>query len=522
MPLPVLSIEEEGERNYGSLNISDYSSRAVPSVRGVEEEGHSTHTLHPATDTEPLTCARDQTASPGCGSHVEGDKSGLPQFIMPLAPFCHTCLGNAPQQPINCTLPGDHLRTFTNSHGSIIAALLPPYARNHLKTHQEPPVAKEPGEHVTCELRSPTDTSGTSTSPESSSPAYASSSSDEQAAVADSCPGKCVDQESLHKASEFSKKCTKQLIATGERFTVLEQERVASLTLDLDYSPYQPQCVARHDPLTTAKPKSEKEHRHSSTMPHKTSKAATGKGRSRHKDKSGGHHSTTHASKKQENVHPKSQNSSVLEDESCEDGAVTVIETIVITEKITPKTHGKKKKKHHQAAATGKTEAVPLAEVENGAKQKIANDKVISVEPSVHMDSGAKQKTMVKTDTLEAKLAQRNSKGSDKSVVHIKKDTLISDVSGAPKLLEDSGNKADIKSDNIRPVTRDKHGVLPTESKLQKLKGAFETRKEGNVVHKKAYSDVVKEKKLPPKQGREDQVILNFDKVHQFTFARCY
>lgn len=503
MSLPVLSIEEEGERNYGSLNISDYSSRAVPSVWGVEKEGHSTHTLHLATDTGALTCGLDQAVSPGCGSHVELDKSVGPQFITPLAPICHT---NTPQQLINCTLPGDHLgRTYTNSHGSIIAALLPPYARNHLKTHQEPPVVKEPGEHVKRELGSSSDTSDTSTSPESSSPVYASSSSDEQTAAADSCPEKRVDQESLCKASEFSKKCTKQLIATGERFIVLEQERVASLTLDLEYSPYQPQCVVRHDPLTSAKPKSEREHRESATMPHKTSKAATGKGRSRHKEKSGGHHSTMHPSKKQENVHPKSQNSSVLADESCEDGAVTVIETIVITEKVTPKAHGKKKKKHHQAAATGKAEAVPLAEVENGAKQKTAIDKIINVEPSMHMDSGAKQKPMGKTDTLEARLAQRNNKGSDKSVVHIKNDTLISDVSAAARLLEDSAGKADSKkSDNLRPVTRDKHGVLPIESKLQKLKCNFESRNEGNVAHKKAYSEVVKEKKVAPKQGTED------------------
>lgn len=499
--LPVLSIEEEGERNYGSLNISGYSSRAVPLACGEEEEEaaaeENIHSPRLATDTGPLTCGLGQTASPEGGSHVEADKSELPQFITPRAPFCHTCLGNSPQQLINCTLPGDHLgRSYTNSHGSIIASLLPPYARNHLKTHQELP---EPGQHVTCKLRSPSDTSDTSTSPESSSPAYVSSSSDEQAAVADSCPDKCADQESLHKTYDFGEECAKQLIATGERFAVSEQERVASLTLDLDYSPYLPHCVVRHDP--TAKSKSEKEQRQSSTMPHRTSKTAEGKGRSRHKEKSGGHHSTTHASKKRENVQPKSQNSSVLAAESCEDGAVTVIETIVITEKITPKAHGKKKKKHHQSASTGKTEAVPLAEVENGAKQKTTHDKVINIESTLHMDSGAKQKTMGKTDTFEAKLAQRTSKGLDKPVVHIKKDTLISDVAVAPRLLEDSGSKADSKN-NIRRATGDKHGVLPIESKLQKLKGTFESRMEGNVVHKKAYSEVVKEKKPPPKQGR--------------------
>ncbi|KAG5272201.1 hypothetical protein AALO_G00162760 [Alosa alosa] len=509
--LPVLSIEEEGERSYGSLNISDYSSRAVPTVR--LEGGHSVYTTRSATDTGPLTCSSDQTGSPGCGSQLQREKSGFPQFIMPLAPLCHSSLGNTLQTPINCSLPGDHLgarglpeepHTWINSHGSILASLLPPYARNHLKSHLKLPTAKKPGEHVTCELRSPSDTTDTSTSRESSSPAYASSSSDEQAALTDLCSDKCADQESLRKASDLSKECTKLLIATGERFAVSEQDRVACLTLDTNYSPYLPQCVVRHDPLNTAKPKSEIEQIQSAAMSHKTSKAAEGKGRFRHKDKSGGHHSTAHVSKKQENVHPKFQSSSSLADASCEDGTVTVIETIVITEKITPKAQGKRKKKHHQAVATGKTEAVPLAEVENGAKQKTASDQISTTEPSVRMDSGVKQKTVGaknNTDTFETRLAQRNSKGLDKPVAHAKKETLLSDISAAPRLLEENAGKPKSKkNDYIRHPTREKHEVLPVESKLQRLKSSFEC-KDGNVVHKKAYSDVVREKIHAPKLG---------------------
>ncbi|XP_062409556.1 alpha-protein kinase 2 [Sardina pilchardus] len=508
----VLSIEEEGERSYGSLNISDYSSRSVPTAWSEGE--HSVYAQRSATDTGPLTCSSDQTGSPGCESQLQEENCGLPQFIMPLAPICHTSLGNTAQPPINCSLPGDHFgardlpedpRTWKHLHGSILASLLPPYARNRLTSHLKLPVAKKTGDHVTCELRSSSDTTDTSTSRESSSPAYGSSSSDEQVILTDPCSDKCVDQESLRKASDLSKECTKLLLATGERFAVSEQDRVACLTLDTNYSAYLPQCVVRHDPLITAKPKSEIEQTKSATMSHKTSKAAEGKARFRHKDKSGGHHSTAHVSKKQENVHPKFQSTSSLADASCEDGTVTVIETIVITEKITPKAQGKKKKKHHQATPIGKTEAVPLAEVENGAKQKTASDKISTIEPSVRVDSAVKQKTegaKSKTETLETKLAQRNNKSLDKPVAHAKKETLLSDISVAPRLLEENAGKPDSKkNDIIRRPSKDKREVPPVESKLQRLKNSFECKKEGNVVRKKAYSDVVREKIHVPKQG---------------------
>ncbi|XP_012695770.2 alpha-protein kinase 2 isoform X1 [Clupea harengus] len=510
--LPVLNIKEEGERSYGSLNISDYSSRSAPAV-GREEEGHSKRTPRPATDKGHFTCNLDQTGSLGCtkqennGSQLPEDKRGfLSQFIMPLAPLYHPCLGNTPQRLTHCSLAGDHLgarglpkelQTRTNSHGSTHPPVLLPYLQNRLKTHPKLPVVKDIGKHVTRELRAPLDTTDTSTSCDSSSPLNTSSSSDEQAVQADSSFEKCVDQESLCKARVLGKDCTKLLIATGERFAVLEQDRVACLTLDLDYSSYLPQCVGG--------PKSEKEQIKSANMSHKTLKAALeGKGRFRHKDRSGGPHLTTHASKKQENVHPESQSGSMLADASCEDGVVTVIETIVITEKVSAKAHGKKKKKHHPTTTTGKTEAVPLAEVENGAKQKTTKDKMGSVEPSLHMEGGVKQKAFgakSKTDTFEAKLAQRSGKGLAKPVTQPKREALLSDISPAQRLLQENAGKPDSKkSDNIRHLTGDKHGVLPSESKQQIPKGSLQPQKGGEVGHKKAYSEVVKERTHTLKQ----------------------
>ncbi|KAL2099633.1 hypothetical protein ACEWY4_004027 [Coilia grayii] len=487
--LPVLSTEEKGERSYGFLTISDYLSGAAPA------EEHSVFAPFLATDTGSLTCSLDQGDSQeevysqeNTGSLLQGEKSGFPQFIMPFAPVGQPSLGNSAQRLISCSLPGDQPgagglakdpQSWTNSVGSTFPSLLPPYVHSHLKIHPLLPAVKDIGECLTGELRSPSDTTDTSTSWDSSSASSTSSSSEDQVVPGDSCS---VDQQSIRKASDVRKECDNLLIATGERYQVLEQDRVACLTLDVDSRPYPSQCAEGQednfvDSSNTANPRNEKEWRKSSKMPHKTSKAASeGKGRSKHKDKSGGHHSTTHVSKKQENVHPESQSGSVLATVSSEDKPVTVIETIVITEKVAPKSHGKKKKKHHQAPAAGKSEVVPLAEVENGAKQKTAKEKVSNVEAAAHVDS-VKQKATgekAKIDSFEVKLAQR--KGLDKA--DSKKDNLLSETLPVPRSLDEGTGKIDSRTNDS--VSADKHGVIQ---------------------HKKAYSDVVKEKSEAPKPG---------------------
>ncbi|XP_063066695.1 alpha-protein kinase 2 isoform X2 [Engraulis encrasicolus] len=446
--LPVLSSEEKGERTYGTLNISDYLSRAA-----LGGEGHGAYAPFLATDSETghLTCSLDQAdssrrgvssseLSAGSLRRLQGEKRGFPHLIIPFGPATgQPYLCDSAQRLVSCPLPGDHLsagglpkdpEAWARSIGTAFPSLLL-------------------GEHQTREIESVSETTDSSGSWESSSVSSGScSSEDEDAEEGESL---FIDEESLLKANNIRRECDNLLIATGEHYTVLEQDRVACLTLES--KPCSSPCAnkGQEGNFTDSFIKSDK-------MPHKTSKSSLeGRGHSRHhhKDKSGGHHSAAHASKKQENVHPESQSSgSVLPNNvSSEDAPVTVIETIVITEKVTHhKSHGRRKKKHHQASSTtGKSEVVPLAEVENGATQKTAKDKACNAEASTaHVDSVQKKVTGAK-----GKIASFEA------------------IFGPKKGLE----KDSVLSEPVPKATADKHGVL----------------------HKKAYSDVVKAKIPPPK-----------------------
>lgn len=313
---------------------------------------------------------------------------------------------------------------------------------------------------------------------------------------------------------EINKELSNFIILTGERFMLSENKRVAYVTLDLD----EPRNLNRSSFFNhanaqncscAAQPKKDR-------MPHKTLKTSDGKARSKHKDKPADPHGI-HTTKKQEKtpVEKKSE----LQATSCEDGAVTVIETIVITEKITPKAHGKKKKKHTQHGpskpetepttrtaqnANAKTENLEVKVASNSldkpdahlstkvdAGNKNSTQKPMSVRPKVEASGSIVAKKMANTETGQKIIPVKpkpNVSGS-----HVVKNESQTCASDPQSTISD-----DVKR---RRIANDLPGKVPVKTRPQ-LPAIFrQARKDGEDVVKRAYSEVVKQKTPTPKEG---------------------
>lgn len=321
---------------------------------------------------------------------------------------------------------------------------------------------------------------------------------------------------------DISKEISNFILLTGERFMLSENKRVAYVTLDLD-EPRDLNRFFNHVNTETqncscaAQPKKDK-------MPHKTS---DGKARSKHKEKPTDPHGI-HSSKKQEK--PPLEKKGELQATGCEDGAVTVIETIVITEKITPKAHGKKKKKHAQHGPA-KPETELTTEVRNKAAQKNTNVKTETLEVKVasngldkadshlstKVDSDNKNSTqkpmavrpkveasdrivakmtvLANTDTGQKTIPVKPK--ADTSGIHVAKNENQRCTSDSQSTCLSSTISDDIKR---RRISNELHGTIPVKTRPQ-LPAIFrQARKDGEDVTKRAYSEVVKQKTPTPKE----------------------
>ncbi|XP_051536777.1 alpha-protein kinase 2 [Myxocyprinus asiaticus] len=315
---------------------------------------------------------------------------------------------------------------------------------------------------------------------------------------------------------DISKEHSKLLLLTRECFMVSENKRVAYVTLDLD------------EPRDFTFGQSLQSFSNHANMPHKTSKASLDvKTRSKHKEKSGDqqHENQT---KIKDNLFSQSQAKSefISEKAGCEDRAVTVIETIVITEKITPKTQVKKKKKHTQHGAAKHENDLPT-EVCSRTTQESANGKTENADvklasnglnkPASHLptrmdpaNTDSTQNVMPVRPKVEVSLnivAKMDPAGinTNQKAIHVK---LKADTSGSNvakmenKICGADPQSTHLLNDDIkrRRIANDLSGAIPIKTRPQ-LPAIFrQARKDGQDTSKRSYSEVVKQKTPPPKE----------------------
>ncbi|XP_026052408.1 alpha-protein kinase 2 isoform X3 [Carassius auratus] len=305
---------------------------------------------------------------------------------------------------------------------------------------------------------------------------------------------------------DISKELSKLILLTGQRFTVSEDKRVGYVTLDLE------EPTLNHFSFSNYKERSKTDN-----MPHMTSKTSSdGKTRPEHKEKPAEKQQYgTQTSKRQDLQHPFQMTEEFnSEGDGCEDHPVTVIETIVITEKITAKTvtQGKKKKKHAQHG-TPKPENDPLSDIGNRSTQKNHDLKVASIgldKPASHlptkMDITSKDSTQ-KVISVRPKVEPYNGsvnafqkatpmklKVDAGNTAKMEKKTCTSDPPSMclPSMLND-----DIKR---RRIADDLSGAVPVRTRPQ-LPAIFrQARKDGEDTTRRDYSEVVKQKTPIPKE----------------------
>ncbi|KAL7854025.1 hypothetical protein AOLI_G00208690 [Acnodon oligacanthus] len=463
--------EEESVRNYSPLKFSSYPSDKDPVVGCA---------CDPCLDTHAPHLDRLAPSEPECLTQAEG-----PEFIMPFAPVS---IGTSFHHP--CDLKEGQPSPKTSTKPSLIGYIdeikgcLPAKIIGKVTSGQE----SSDDQFCTCfEKTSKQSSSGFGDSEESSSQ---------------------ETQTEIQNAGDISHELSKLILLTGQRFIVSEEKRVAYVTLDLDDVNFIKEvCDVSCDQRTPSFPKQHncEEHSHikDAEMPHKTPKTSTeGKARSKHKEKITGQQLGT-APKKQEKVQPESHvaNESLSSETlSSEPGTVTVIETIVITEKITPKPQGKKKKKKHGIA---KPESEPLAEVENGARPKAtkATCEGAEAKPAPKPGKVKEKPTLPLISTLNTlstgspiKDSTMKSKGTEaiKASEGITSCGQESQSTGLPSVLDDDLIKR-------RRISGEKSEAVPIRTRPQ-LPAIFRQKKEEEVGFKRAYSDVVKQKIQTPKE----------------------
>ncbi|XP_073790876.1 alpha-protein kinase 2 isoform X2 [Danio rerio] len=312
---------------------------------------------------------------------------------------------------------------------------------------------------------------------------------------------------------DIGKELSKLLLLTGEHFMVSEDKRIAYVTLDLDESQHfgrfsLPNCEKQSKP---------------DNMPHKTSKTSSdGKMRSKHKEKPDDKQQHgIQASKKQD---PQPQSQVKNEGAGCEDCPVAVIETIVITEKIIPKTQGKKKKKHVQHG-TPKPENDAPTDVRSESRQKNVNGKAENLELKVASNSLNKpvaqpsgktditkkdsaQKVMSVRPKVEPSMAKMDPAGVNatqkSSPIKLKADTFNTAKMENKTCTTDSLSTClpSMLNDDIkrRRIADDLSRAVPIRTRPQ-LPAIFrQARKDGEDVTRRAYSEVVKQKNSTPKE----------------------
>ncbi|XP_026784429.3 alpha-protein kinase 2 isoform X2 [Pangasianodon hypophthalmus] len=269
------------------------------------------------------------------------------------------------------------------------------------------------------------------------------------------------------EADDVSSELQTLILPTGEQLMICEEKHVAYVTLDVDdilsFKNHPEDWSAIKQVSWEVKQSCERD----SKMPHKTQKTSSeNKTRSnKHKDKTSNNQQLGCQTKKRENVRPESHGE---ESRGAEESTVTMIETIVITEKVTSRSQGKKKKKHGVA----KVENEPLLEVENGTKPKNAKPKneTATTQPS---------KVREKLAKYEGKASNENDKASEEKT----KPSTETSSTCLPGALDDDIVKR-------RRISGDKPGSISIRTRPQ-LPAIFQQKKK---------EDVVKEKIQTPKE----------------------
>ncbi|KAL7844175.1 hypothetical protein SRHO_G00227140 [Serrasalmus rhombeus] len=493
--------EEESVRNSSPLKFSSYLSNkdtVVGCACGPCLDTHAPHLdRHVPSERECLTQAKgvetphtEESWSHACFYTQDPETSQGqsrfedPEFIMPFAPVS---IGTSFHHPFDLKAgqPSPKTSTKPSLIGNIdeIKGCLPTKIIGKVTSGQE----LSDDQFCTCsEKSSKQSSSGFGDSEESSSQ---------------------ETQTEIQNAGDISHELSKLILFTGQRFIVSEEKRVAYVTLDLDDVNFIKEvsdvsCDQRAPSFPKQHNCEEHPHIKDTEMPHKTPKTSSeGKTRSKHKEKITGQQLGT-ATKKQEKVQPEGHvaNESLSSEAlSSEPGTVTVIETIVITEKIMPKPQGKKKKKHGMA----KPESEPLAEVENGARPKAtkATCEGAAAKPAPKPGK-VKEKPalpLISTlNTLSTGSPVNDSAMKCKGTEAIKANTGItscgqeSQSTGLPSVLDDDLIKR-------RRISGEKSEAVPIRTRPQ-LPTIFRQKKEEEVGFKRAYSDVVKQKIQTPKE----------------------
>ncbi|KAJ0047390.1 hypothetical protein NL108_002110, partial [Boleophthalmus pectinirostris] len=467
----VLNIVEDTDVEYerASKDEPSFSSLDLASERDIERSCASSKTLkvaHQGNDalafnflstlTPTNVHVPEEDSNPGLNVHVTlADLDGAcqveplwgsPKFIMPSAPVS---IGSSlVTQAASSSLNGDEEAT-----------------RWALKRDS----VYDPNEAFDCQPNSDGITDFSSESTEDITCSQQTETDSSKDLISDE-----VTQCSFHKPKtifEESKDLLNLAVISNDHFTVCLEKRVACLTLDL-YDPFVPLAsktsVAR--------------------MPHRTHKSSLeGKTRSK-KDRHVGHSHGVQSLRKQENLH-------------CNDGAEqplctfkenftgeqetrvehkdgeNVIEVGAVPQKEIGRRHSKKKKKH-----LGKCTSESLTEVENEAKADKAITDILK-EKQVTKDSDQSGAIQKKTEKAETKTPQNC---PDK----------LSQNTSAPTNDDDLIKK--------RRLSQDKFGKLVSslESKLTKgdTSKTVEDKADAGATRRKAYSEVVKQKSVKPKQ----------------------
>ncbi|KAF5900809.1 alpha-protein kinase 2-like, partial [Clarias magur] len=403
------AFEEEGERNHGALSFSGYHVTS-------ESEGH----LLDSYEADHLKARRDVTHVKDGGSCVFPNTREV-DFIMPL-----TAISIGTSFLHSKEDPGESRTSLKPFHAGIDDKIRPDVTPGNSESY----TTKEPDKQY-CDTSEKTSDQGPSV-------------------LSFDVPRDKTE------AGDVSLEFQRLILPTGERLMICEEKHIAYVTLDLDDI-----LSFKNYPEERSKQSCEK----NSKMPRKTSKTSSeNKTRSnKHKGKTSNNQQLGGQTKIRENVRPGCH---CEEPGGAEESAVTMIETIVITEKVTPKSQGKKKKKQ----GVPKLENEPLLEVENGTKPKPTKPKneAATTQPS---------KVWERVATCEGKESSENDKAAEG-----KTKACTETSPSLPGALDDDIIKR-------RRISGDKPGSISVRTRPQ-LPAIFQQKKKEEEVKQTTHNEV--------------------------------
>lgn len=279
----------------------------------------------------------------------------------------------------------------------------------------------------------------------------------------------CEDLKFNTGAGDVSSELLRLVLPTGERFMICEEKHIAHLTLDVDDILSFKKRPEEKSAIKHVSFEEKQSCERDGNMPHKTQKTSCeNKTRShKQKDKTSNNHQLGCPTKKRENIRAEAH---ADECGGAEESTVTMIKTIMITEKVTSRSQGKKKKKH----GVPKVENEPLLKVENETKPKSVKPKK---ETATTQLSEVREK-LAKYESKEAKEDNKAAGGETKPATEAPSTCL-------PGALDDDLIKR-------RRMSGDKPGSISVRTRPQ-LPAIFQQKKN---------EDVVKQKIQTPKEGK--------------------